>query len=226
VTGVLPIALSRACRLSDYFMHKNKTYVGIMRLHSDVSDKELNDAIDPLIGKIKQLPPVRSAVKREIREREVLSFEILERNGKDVLFKSEVEAGTYIRTLCVQIGEKIGGAHMLELRRIQAGIFSEEEIYTLYDFDKAVAEYKAGDEKMLRKMIIPAEIISTLLPVIQINDKKSLKQLLTGKPLMKSDCKKSLEEGIFCIFNKDIFIGVYKKVNEGDIIGRAEFIFN
>jgi len=207
-------------------MHKNKTYVGIMRLHSDVSDKELNDAIDPLIGKIKQLPPVRSAVKREIREREVLSFEILERNGKDVLFKSEVEAGTYIRTLCVQIGEKIGGAHMLELRRIQAGIFSEEEIYTLYDFDKAVAEYKAGDEKMLRKMIIPAEIISTLLPVIQINDKKSLKQLLTGKPLMKSDCKKSLEEGIFCIFNKDIFIGVYKKVNEGDIIGRAEFIFN
>ena len=197
-----------------------------MRLHSDVSDKELNDAIDPLIGKIKQLPPVRSAVKREIREREVLSFEILERNGKDVLFKSEVEAGTYIRTLCVQIGEKIGGAHMLELRRIQAGIFSEEEIYTLYDFDKAVAEYKAGDEKMLRKMIIPAEIISTLLPVIQINDKKSLKQLLTGKPLMKSDCKKSLEEGIFCIFNKDIFIGVYKKVNEGDIIGRAEFIFN
>src|SRR5689334_16292689 len=41
VSGVLPVALGRACRLSDYLMHKNKTYVGIMRLHKEVPEKDL-----------------------------------------------------------------------------------------------------------------------------------------------------------------------------------------
>ena len=43
VTGVLPIALNRACRLNDYLMHRDKTYVGIMRLHADVADKTLKE---------------------------------------------------------------------------------------------------------------------------------------------------------------------------------------
>ena len=39
VTGVLPVALNRACKLLGYFIRKDKTYVGIMRLHSDVDEK-------------------------------------------------------------------------------------------------------------------------------------------------------------------------------------------
>ena len=69
-----------------------------------------------------QLPQVRSRVKRAFREREIKKFEILEREGKDVLFIEEVQAGTYIRKLCDDIGKNIGGAHMLELRRIKAGL--------------------------------------------------------------------------------------------------------
>jgi len=114
---------------------------------------------------------------------------------------------------------------MLELRRTKAGIFDESKIYTLYDFDKAIEEYKKGDESTLRAMIVPAEIISTLLPVVQIK-KPLIKQLLTGKPLMKGDMEKSFEAEHFVVFDKDVFIGVYKGVNEGDIIARAEFIFN
>ena len=229
VSGVLPILLGRACRLSDYFMHKNKTYVGIMRLHKEVDEKTLKKVILKFIGKIKQLPPVRSRVKRAIREREVISFDIIEIEGKDILFSTEVQAGTYIRKICDDMGKEPGieGAHMLELRRIRAGMFSEDKIYTLYDFDKAVKSYQEGDEKPLREMIVPAEIISTFMPVIEITHKAVLKQLLTGKPLMKSDIKDKLpEEERFCIFNKDVFIGVYKKVDEGDIIARAEFVFN
>ena len=177
VTGVLPVLLGRACRLSDYFMHKNKTYVGIMRLHAEVSDDVLNKTINEFIGKIKQLPPVRSAVKREVREREIISFNILERDGKDVLFETEVQAGTYIRKLCSDIGEKIGGAHMLELRRTKAGIFDEfdknKPSINLYQFDEAIKAYKNGNDSLLRKMIVPAEIISTFLPTIQLTDKKS-----------------------------------------------------
>ena len=71
VSGVLPVALNRACRLNDYFMHRDKEYIGIMHLHKDVSDKELKEVINKFIGKIKQLPPVRSRVKRAVREREV-----------------------------------------------------------------------------------------------------------------------------------------------------------
>ena len=39
VTGVLPIALNRACRLNEFLMHRDKEYVGIMRLHSDVDEE-------------------------------------------------------------------------------------------------------------------------------------------------------------------------------------------
>ena len=230
VTGVLPILLGRACRLSDYFMHRNKTYIGIMRVHNDtVSDIDLSKVIKKFIGKIKQLPPVRSRVKRAIREREVISFDILEREDKDTLFETEVQAGTYIRKLIDDIGkeESIGGAHMLELRRTKAGIFDEKKIYNLYEFDEAVKAYNNNDEDRLRKMITPAEIISETLPVVQITDKRLLKQLLTGKPLMERDTK--LDASIkdkFCVFKDNVFIGTYSKVNEGDIIARAEFVFN
>lgn len=226
VTGVLPVLLGRACRLSDYFMHKNKTYVGIMRVHKEVTDEKLKDTIKQFIGKIKQLPPIRSSVKREIREREIISFEILEIEGRDVLFMTEVQAGTYIRKLCSDIGEKIGGAHMLELRRTKAGIFDESKIYNLYDFDRAVEGYKNGDESILREMIVPAEVLGNVLPSIDITKKDLIKQLLTGKPLMKSDLLKMPDAERFIVFDKDVFIGVYKRVNEGNIIARAEFVFN
>lgn len=233
VTGVLPVALGRACRLNEYFMHRNKVYAGIMKLHKEnISDETLDKVIKKFIGKIMQLPPVRSRVKREIREREIVSFNILERSGKDVLFETEVQAGTYIRKLIHDMGEdpEIQGAHMLELRRTKAGIFSENSnefpLITLYDFDKALEEYKKGNEEPLRNILIPGEVVSRLLSVVQVNP-VSLKQLLTGKPLFQKDIKDNLpEQDKFALFNKDILIGIYKKSNEGDIIARPEFVFN
>jgi len=221
VTGVLPIMLNRACKLSDYFLKKEKTYVGIMRLHEDVSELVLKKEMKKFVGKIKQLPPVRSAVKRAEREREVISFGFLEKNGKDVLFESRVEAGTYIRKLIHELGEKIGGAHMLELRRIQAGIFNESSIVNLYDFEKAVV-----DETLLRKIIVPAEkAIKKVLPFTQV--KNNLDKLLVGKPIMEGDLE-SIPGETFAVFDRDTFIGIYKKVNGagGDIIAKAEFVMS
>lgn len=228
VSGVLPIGLGRACRLSDFFMHKNKTYVGIMRLHKEITDEKLRETIQKFIGKIKQLPPLRSRVKREIREREVLSFNILEREGKDILFETEVQAGTYIRRICDDIGKEIGGAHMLELRRTKAGIFSEDlsNFTNLYDLEKAINSYKKGNEDLLRKIIIPAEeAVKKVLPVIKIDNSKT-KQLLTGKPLMKSDLNPGPNEDIFALFNSNVLIGIYKRTIEKDIIARPLFVFN
>lgn len=230
VSGILPIALGRACRLSEYLMHRNKTYVGIMRLHNSVSDKELKEIIKTFIGKIKQLPPVRSRVKRAIREREIISFDILEVNGKDILFETEVQAGTYIRKLCDDIGKQIGGAHMLELRRTQAGMISEPSV-TLYDFDKAVEEYKSGNDSSLRKMLIPGEMVANLLPVLQI-EKQVVRKALTGSPIFQtflSDKKeiKNLKEGDkISIFCSEQFIGCYNFVGKEDLIAKPEFVFN
>ncbi len=227
VSGVLPVATNRACRLNDYLMHRDKTYVGIMRLHEDVTDKNLNEEIAKFTGKIMQLPPVRSRVKRAFREREIKKFEILERDGKDVLFIAEVQAGTYIRKLCDDIGKNIGGAHMLELRRIKAGLFEEKNLVNLYDFELAVEEYKKGNEQKLRDILIPGEIVSEVLQVVQLNP-QSLKQTLTGKPLFEKDVieKPDNLESPFALFLGDRFIGCYKITNEKDIFARPEFILN
>lgn len=73
------------------------------------------------------MPPVRSHVKRQYRQREVYYSEIIEISGKDVLFKVGVESGTYIRKLIHDMGENLGvGAHMVELRRTKVSTLSEK----------------------------------------------------------------------------------------------------
>jgi H/ACA ribonucleoprotein complex subunit 4 len=231
VTGVLPIAINRACRLATWFMRKDKTYVGIMKIHEDISKEKLEDEMNKFIGTITQLPPVRSRVKREERKREVIRFDMLEKKNKDVLFIAEVEAGTYIRKLIHDLGEKIGGAHMTELRRTDAGIFSEndENFVSLYDLEKAVEEYKKGNERLLRKILIPGEIINKILPVIEVK-KEALKKLHTGSPLinsfLKAKGKISKNSKPIAIFSDDKFIGVYEFSEEKDIIARPKFVLN
>jgi len=228
VTGVLPVALSRACRLNEYFMHRDKVYVGIMRLHEEIPDKTLKEHMQQFIGKITQLPPVRSRVKREERIREVKTFKFLEREGKDVLFETQVQAGTYIRKLIHDLGENTGGAHMLELRRIKASIFPESQSINLYRFEEAVEEYKKGSEEKLKSILIPAEsCILEVMPKVEIKE-FSLKSILTGKPLMKSDIQSSSlpDQEIFAVFHKGRFIAIMKKSLEGDILARAQFVLN
>ena len=232
VTGVLPVALSRACRLMPYFIGKTKTYIGIMRIHEEISEKKLNEEIKNFIGKITQLPPVKSRVKREERQREIYRFEILEvsENKKDILFLAEVEAGTYIRKLVSDLGEKIQGAHMLELRRIQASLFKEAESYTIYEFLKAVEEYKkAKNEEPLREMLIPGEIISKVLPIFQVK-KQYINKLYHGSPLFKEyidNLEKAKEVNLdekIAVFSEDKFIGTFKIVKSERILANPEFI--
>jgi H/ACA ribonucleoprotein complex subunit 4 len=223
VTGVLPIALNRACKLMSYFIGKNKTYVGIMRIHKEISKEDLESEIKKFVGEITQLPPVKSRVKRQERKRTIHTFKILEINEKNILFETEVQAGTYIRKLIHDLGEKIGGAHMLELRRTQASIFEEKNSFTIYEFLQAVEEYKKGDEKSLRKMLIPAEIISIVLPSAQIK-KQVIKALHHGSPIREEYLENIPEQEKFLAFYKNQFIGVYKKSSEKNIFARPEFV--
>ncbi len=239
VTGVLPVALNRACKLTGYFIGEDKEYIGIMRMHEKISIEKVQKVInEKFTGVIKQTPPVKSRVKRQEREREVKNFELLEADekGKDILFKAEVEGGTYIRKLIDDLGKELGiGAHMLELRRIRAGIFKEHnEKYpsvNLYDFEKAVEGYEKGNDEKLRKIIIPGEVVSKVYPVVQIKKKPSEK-ILHGKPIFNGDIAKgekieskiSIGETI-SVFNKMNFIGMFKVINSKKIYAKPKFVF-
>ncbi len=232
VTGVLPITLGRACKLAGYFIKHDKSYVGVLHTHKDQNMTELQKLIDDnFVGKIKQTPPHRSAVKREERERTVYSFKFLEAGDtkRDFLFECKVEGGTYIRKICSDLGEMIGGAHMGELRRGEAGIFDEGSIVSLYDFEKAVDLYKSGDGSLLKGMVVRAEdAIKKVLPVAQV-DKSAIKSLHTGKPLYSSNVEggDDLKNGdVFALFCGEDFVGIYKRGSEEIIFGRSEFVFN
>lgn len=173
VTGILPIATERATRIVQTLLKAGKEYVGIMHLHKDVDEKSLKKVIKEFTGKIKQKPPLKSAVKRVERYREIYYFEILEIDKKDVLFKVGCEAGTYIRKLVHDIGKKLCvGAHMAELRRTKAGPFNEDKNpATLQDLADAYHFWKnENNEKFIRYCIQPIEAAIEHLPKIWVLD--------------------------------------------------------
>lgn len=234
VTGVLPISINSACKLAGYFLGEDKTYVGIMRLHKELEIKKIQEKInEKFIGEIIQMPPLRSAVKRELRKRKIYEFKILEKNKLDFLFIAKVQGGTYIRTLCVDLGNELGvGAHMLELRRIQAGPFIENDkcypSVSLYHFEKAVDEYKEGKEEKLRKILIPAEIISERFPIIEIKEEIK-KKIFNGSPIHKDEVLKKeylnyKDEQKLIVFSKNQFIGIFKVFQEKNQFAKPEFV--
>ncbi|MBI2541193.1 RNA-guided pseudouridylation complex pseudouridine synthase subunit Cbf5 [Candidatus Woesearchaeota archaeon] len=160
VTGVLPVALGRATRIVQTLLTAGKEYVAIMHLHKEADEDALRKTIQShFVGKIRQMPPLKSSVKRQLRTREVYYFDIMEIEGKDVLFRVGTEAGTYIRKLIYDIGQKLGtGAHMAELRRTKAGPFDESSLVTLQELIDAYSFWKEeGNGKFVRKVIQPVE---------------------------------------------------------------------
>ena len=170
VSGVLPICLGKAVRLTDIVLSSDKEYVCLMVLHKDVPDKKIREVFKTFTGKIFQMPPVRSAVKRQLRIRNIASLDILEIRGREILFKVSCDAGTYVRTLCTDIGEALGcGANMLELRRPRSGKMTESEAYTLQDIaDAYIFWQQNGRGDWLRSMIKPMEVLVDPLPKVVV----------------------------------------------------------
>jgi len=118
------------------------------------------------------------------------------------------------------------GAHMLELRRTNAGIFSEETSVNMYDFEKAVQEYEKGNEELLRQMIIPGEVVGEIYPILEIKE-DNIKQILTGKSIYKKDIIKDegwkVESSVSAFCNGK-FIGMYKIFRGKEIFAKPEFV--
>ena len=171
VTGVLPIALDNATRIMQVLLPAGKEYVAIMRLHDDLPEQKIRNEFSKIVGTITQLPPVKSAVKRQYRQRKIYYAEILEIQGRDVLFKVGCQAGTYIRKLVHDVGLQLNTrAHMAQLVRTKAGPFSDKEWFSLQDVRDAFEFYKQGKPEQLQKIIKPIETAVTHLPKVWIFD--------------------------------------------------------
>lgn len=172
VTGVLPVAFGSATRIVQTLLVAGKEYHCVMHLHKDVEEAKVREVMNSFVGKIKQLPPIKSAVKRQERYRKIYYIEILDFKENDVLFKVGSQAGTYIRKLCHDMGVKLGvGAHMAQLRRTKAGPFVEAESFSLNDLADALWFYKnEGNDKFLRKIILPVERAVAHLPKVWVLD--------------------------------------------------------
>lgn len=227
VTGVLPIMLQDATKAIGGLVDVTKEYVCALRLHKEIPEKKIFETFREFTGIIYQRPPVKSAVKRQIRKREIYYIDFLERSGKDVLFKVGCQAGTYIRKLCHDVGEALGvGGHMAELRRTKSGLFDESTAVTLHDLTDAYHFWvEDGEEGPIKNIIKPVEYGLQHLPKIVIRD-TAVDSICHGAKLTDpgvistTDLKKKQLAGIYTRDGELVALAI--SVLDGGIVAEAK----
>ncbi len=217
VSGVLIIATGKATRLLQFVAAKEKTYVGALRLRKAPANLEaLQAEMDKLLGRISQIPPKESAVAKKKRMRQVFEFTALELQGNTALFRARVEAGTYVRIMCVDVGGAFGGGKMIELRRTDVGEVGEDALCTITQLQDAVYLWKEkGNFAPLSSFLHPAEEYLNIPRVIVAE--QAVEAVCRGAPLAQTgvaSAEAKLEKGSV----------VQMRSPDGRLIGIAEWI--
>jgi H/ACA ribonucleoprotein complex subunit 4 len=224
-TGVLPIGVGGTTKVLSALLPAGKEYVALMKLHKDVDKEKIKKTCKDFVGRVTQLPPVRSAVKRVRRKRSIYYLDIIQIKSRDVLFRVGCESGTYVRTICLDIGKKLGcGAHLAELRRTRVGHLNEKDSVYLQDLKDAWVFYKEeNDESYLRKILLPVEKMFDHLPKIIVRDSAvnalchGANLALPGVAEIDSDIKKDCFAVVFTLKNEAVAL-VKAMMNAEDII--------
>ncbi|MDY5578265.1 MAG: tRNA pseudouridine(55) synthase TruB [Lachnospiraceae bacterium] len=201
-------------------------YEGDIPLRQTVSDDDICQAVLSFIGDYDQIPPMYSALKvngkklyelaregkeidRKPRRIHIFSIDIQKIDFPKIMLRIECSKGTYIRTLCHDIGEKLGVyGCMAELTRIKSGPFRIDEALKLDDIQKLVAD---GE---IEKHLIPNEKMFEEYPVITMTEQGD-KILYNGNPLhhdiIRQGSEVKPENGCFVRVHdsKGIFKAVY-----------------
>lgn len=234
-TGVLPLLLGNATKISKYLINHDKEYEVVLQLgiKTDTADVEgkiieerevntdslneenVKEVLNTFIGKQKQTPPMYSAIKVngkklyeyarkgqevEIKPREIEIYEIkitnLDKDKKQISFTVKCSKGTYIRSLCEDIAEKLGTVgFMKELNRTIVGNFNIKDSVTISEFEEKYNNNDFSD-------VITIEKIFKENPKIELNN-QNLKQYLNGVKI-----KVSVEDSIYRIYLDSKFIGL------------------
>jgi H/ACA ribonucleoprotein complex subunit 4 len=197
-TGTLPIGLNSATRINNALAEADKEYVFEAKLDEEKSEEEIRETLETFRGTNRQVPPEKSAVKKEEREREVYEIEFLEKSGENILARIKCESGFYVRVLIDQLGEKLKTeAEMEELRRTRQGEITEEELTTIQDLVDAYHFYHEGKEDKLQEVLHPIEKGIQHLKKIAIKD-SAVNAVVNGADLGASGISRfqeSISEG-------------------------------
>ena len=255
-TGILPLLLGNATKISKYLINHNKEYIAELKLgvKTDTADGEgkviaekqvnleeifenINESIQQIlnsfVGKTLQKPPMYSAIKVngkklyeyarknekvEVKSRqiEIYKMELIKLDLKEniIKFKVRCSKGTYIRTLCEDIAEKLNTyGYMKELQRTEVGDFKIENAITIGELEELVNENKLKDkinEEALnivnskdRKYFIKIEELFMDKKIINL-DEDLLNKFLNGVMIKNNNI-----DGIYRIYNKNNYIRVY-----------------
>ncbi|MBI4686261.1 MAG: tRNA pseudouridine(55) synthase TruB [Nitrospirae bacterium] len=163
----------------------------------DITEADIRDAVRSFEGLILQKPPMFSALKhkgkplyklarkgidipREPREVYTYKIDILEINLPFVTLRVRCSKGTYIRTLCNDIGDKLGiGAHLFQLDRVAVGHFRIDDSLLIDEVDRE----SMGETRGVYSM----DSALSWMPDIMVN-KSSVKKVKNGNQITIEDC--------------------------------------
>lgn len=152
---------------------------------SDLAEEEVRSCIESFIGEYDQIPPMYSALKvngkklyelaregktveRKSRKVQIHGIRILEMNLPHVRMEVDCSKGTYIRTLCHDIGEKLQvGGCMEELERTKVGRFLKEDAVTLDEVRQKMEQGEGAE------LFTPLDQIFGELPAVTVTDAKA-----------------------------------------------------
>lgn len=189
----------------------------------EVTVEQAKEAVQSFVCTYGQIPPMYSAIKyqgkklyelarngitieRKPREVTIHSIEILEMDLPRIRMEVRCSKGTYIRTLCQDIGEKLGcGGCMEALKRTGSGKFYVENSLTLGQIETLE---KAGK---LNEVIVPVEQFFEEYPMLTMMPDTD-KIVYNGNPFSKSATKEKIryEQPIRVYDSKGQFVGIYK----------------
>lgn len=199
----------------------------------EVTEEELRAAVAGFLGQQMQVPPMYSALKVNGKKLYELAREgkTVERKARPVTFYEleigeirlpEVELrvvcskGTYIRTLCNDIGEKLGcGGCMAHLTRSRVGVFGLENAKTLAELQEL------ADQGRLEEAVLPVDRIFADLPAFYTTEEADA-LAHNGNTLRTSNLQKAGErsweqgESLRVYDSKEVFIGIYSRAKDGN----------
>ncbi len=241
-TGVLPVCIGRATRITEYTDLDFKKYRCTLRLGlvtdtqdiwgeileenstADITAEAVCEAFSTFHGKIMQKPPMYSAVKVagrklydyaragesvDVKEREVyikdLKIETIDfapgSDIKKVTFTVECSKGTYIRTICEDVGSSLGcGAAMESLARLASGSFRIEDAIDLYELVDTYSARRFEGEKYfvqpatetalceIEKLILPVDYPLTHFGTAII-DSETARRFIDGWHISLGECE-------------------------------------
>ena len=188
----------------------------------DANEEDIRKAVSSFVGEIDQIPPMYSALKvngkklyelaregvtieRKPRRITIEGIDIINIDLPLVTMKIGCSKGTYIRSLCRDIGEKLGcGAAMESLVRSRVGVFNIEDAIKLDEVEKLVDEGKIED------YIKSVDLMFSDIPKVVINEELN-KKADNGNSFYKNELNVNYEE--IRVYKQDgTFIGIYKYV--------------